>query len=81
MERIRNIAEAIRILRLLSISGMVFNSYMIWYVLDWVTGSNPASIGEGVAITGIIGALSLNYRFLFQFASSGKLNSEMTKGE
>lgn len=81
MEKIRKIAEAIRILRILSIAGMVFNSYMIFYVLEWVTSSNPASIGEGVAITGIIGALSFNYRFIFQFASSGKLNQEMTKGE
>ena len=40
---------------------------MIYYVLEWVTNSEPASIGEGVAITGIIGALSLNYRFIFNF--------------
>ncbi len=64
---LKAISKVIKELKLISISGLIFNSWMIYYVLEWVTNSEPASIGEGVAITGIIGALSLNYRFIFNF--------------
>lgn len=81
MDKIRKIAEAIRILKVLSTVGIVFNSYMIYIFLMWVmTSSNADSVGEGVAITGIVGALSLNYRFLFQFALRGT-TPEIIKAE
>lgn len=64
----RNIKE----LRLVSISALTFISYILYDFMQWVQTSEPESLGEGIAITGIMSALALTYRFIFQFATSGR---------
>jgi len=66
---IDKIEKAVRKLRLFSIGAFIFTAYLLYVVIMWVTTqSDPSSIGDGVAVTGVTGALVGLCKFIFEFA-------------
>jgi hypothetical protein len=76
LEKIDDIAYAIRKLRIVSITALVFNSYLLYNFLEWVMVSDPTLIGEAAAVTGVIGSLVALFRFIFQFATSNETDDK-----
>lgn len=60
--------------RVVSISSLIFISYILYDFLQWVQASPPESIGEGVAITGISGSIVGIYKVVFDFAVANSNN-------
>lgn len=66
---IDKIEKAVRKLRLFSIGAFIFTAYLLYRVIDWLTTqSDPSSVGDGIAVTGVIGALVGLCQFIFKFA-------------
>ena len=63
------LVKVVKELRLFSIGAFIFTAYLLQQVIEWVTTrSEPSAIGDGIAITGIIGALVGLCKFIFEFA-------------
>lgn len=66
---IKKINDCIKELRLFSIIAFIFASYLLGTVIDWMTTkAEPSGLGDGVALTGVIGALVGLCKFTFDFA-------------
>ena len=66
---VKQISEIVRELRLFSLGAFVFAAVLLYEVVTWVTTrSEPAAIGDGIAVTGVIGALVGLCKFIFEFA-------------
>jgi len=66
---IHKVIKIIKELRLFSIGAFIFAAYLLNTVIVWVTTqSDPSSIGDGIAVTGVIGALVGLCKFIFEFA-------------
>lgn len=72
IEKIDKIAYSIRKLRVVSIATLTFSLYMTWEFIQWIMMSDPASLGEAAAVTGVVSALVALIRFVFQFAQSNE---------
>lgn len=70
IEKIDKVAYAIRKLRIVSISALIFNSYLLYNFIEWVMRSDPTLIGEAAAVTGVASALVALFKFIFEFATS-----------
>ena len=60
----------IRQYRLVSVAALVFISYLFNRCLDWVMTVPPDTMGEGMAVTGVFGALAGCWKFTLDFARS-----------
>ncbi len=66
---IHKIVHIVKELRLFSIGAFIFVAFLLYDVIEWVTTrSEPSAIGDGIAITGIIGSLVGLCKFIFEFA-------------
>lgn len=66
---IHKLVEIVKELRLFSIGAFIFTAYLLQQVIEWVTTKgDPSAIGDGIAITGIVGALVGLCKFIFEFA-------------
>ncbi len=66
---IKKINDTVKELRLFSIGAFIFAAVLLYQVVEWVTTrSEPAAIGDGIAVTGVIGALVGLCKFIFEFA-------------
>lgn len=66
-------AEWIREYRVVSTISLIFVSYLLYSVLEWITGFGKEgleamSMGGGVAITGILGSITALYEIVFRHA-------------
>lgn len=66
---IKQISETVKELRLFSIGAFIFAAVLLYDVVEWVTTQpEPAAIGDGIAITGVIASLVGLCKFIFEFA-------------
>lgn len=66
---IKEVNDCIKELRLFSISAFIFAAYLLLRVVEWVTDkSDPAAMGDGLLVTGLVTALVGLCKFIFEFA-------------
>ena len=68
------IHQKIKDYRIISIAGLIFISYLFLTVTEWVMSVPPDSLGQGVAVTGVYGALTGAWKFTLDFARSRASN-------
>lgn len=72
LTKIEKISIAMRKLRVVSISALTFTLYMTWEFIQWIMTSDPASLGEAAAVTGVSGSLVALVKFIFEFAATNE---------
>lgn len=60
--------QTIKDYRIVSIAGLVFISYLFLSVTEWIMSVPPDTLGQGVAVTGVYGALTGAWKFTLDFA-------------
>lgn len=68
--------QKIRNYRVVSISALIFISYLLNKTINWTMTSNPSELGEALAVSGIIAGLVGAWKFTLDFARSRDNNSE-----
>lgn len=66
--------QTIKDYRIVSISALLFISYLLNKTINWVMDTNPAELGEAVAVSGIIAGLVGAWKFTLDFARSRPSN-------
>lgn len=66
-------SQWLREYRIISTLSLVFVSYILYIVIEWITGFGKEgleamSMGGGVAITGILGSITALYEIVFRHA-------------
>ncbi len=66
-------SEWLKEYRVISTLSLVFVSYILYIVIEWITGFGKEgleamSMGGGVAITGILGSITALYEIVFRHA-------------
>lgn len=62
--------QTIKDYRVVSISALCFISYLFLEVTEWIMTVPPDTLGQGVAVTGVYGALTGAWKFTLDFARS-----------
>ncbi len=62
--------QKIKDYRVVSISALIYISYLLYEVIHWTMSSNPTELGSAVAVSGIIAGLVGAWKFTLEFARS-----------